>query len=184
VVERRRSAVRAAAEQLRRVVPFVERVVRRMRLLAVVTLAGGAAIWWWLADRGSREQTRTLNLAIWAVVLVAAPAILFVLSLALHQLTRLPDRLRELPDRAGAHGAELRRLAEETRRVRERGRARTTWSVIRLWRRAAASRELLDLAAPAAFLFSPMTLTAAIFALAAAVVEIVVGAVVLVLLLD
>jgi len=74
-------------------------------------------------------------------------------------------------------------LAREARQIRGRGWLRSGWSVIRLWRAAAASRDLIEIAAPVAFLFSPMTLLLAILAAVAGSVEILVGGIALLLLL-
>jgi hypothetical protein len=56
-------------------------------------------------------------------------------------------------------------------------------ATIRLWRTAARSRELLDVAGPAAFLFSPATWLAAVLAMVVAAAEVVAGAVALLILL-
>ncbi len=74
-------------------------------------------------------------------------------------------------------------MAREARQIRGRGWLRSGWSVIRLWRAAAASRDLIEIAAPVAFLFSPMTLLLAILAAVAGSVEILVGGIALLLLL-
>jgi len=55
--------------------------------------------------------------------------------------------------------------------------------VIRLWRAAAASRDLIEIAAPVAFLFFPVTLLLALLAAVAGSVEILVGGIALLLLL-
>jgi len=168
-----------ALDALRRLVPFVQWLARAARTLALVGLAGGVAIWWALEERVITYEHRTASLATWAVGLALPPLILFVAGLALRQLALLPDHLSRLPQRAQEHLEELRRLGGEARRVRERGRVRSMVSVIRLGRQAAATSELMDLAAPIAFLFSPWGLTAVVISVGAAIAEVVVGAIML-----
>jgi hypothetical protein len=173
-----RSAANAAADALQRIVPFFEWLARGARTVALLALAGGAAIWWALFTRLD-DPGRVSSLVIWAVVLVAPPSVLLAVHVAIRLLITLPERIRNLPDRARREAGELGRLASEARRVRQRSRLRGAVSVIRLWRRAAASRDLIDLAAPAAFLFAPWTLVAVVTATAAAAVEATAGALVL-----
>lgn len=164
-------------------VPFLERLARRTFRWALLGLAGAALTWWLLADRVVTGGSRAAALAVWAVVLLAPPTMLAADGIALRALARLPDRLRTLPGEAAGRAGELRRLAEEVGRVRDRGRARSMLSLLRLWRRAAGSRDLLDVAAPVAFLFSPWTIVASLVAAAAAVIEVALGAAVLLWLL-
>jgi hypothetical protein len=113
------------------------------------------------------------------LVLAFPPAVLLTVALPLRLLAGLPDRLAEVPDRARQHASSLGQLASEARQVRGRGWMRAGWSVIRLWRTAAASRDLIEIAAPVAFLFSPLTLLLAILAGVLAMVEILAGGVAL-----
>lgn len=169
------SAIRSALDALRRVVPIVEGVARSIAVYALGTLAGGAAIWWAIFDRGATGPGRAGTLILWAIVLALAPAMLFTVAIALRLLARLPDRLAALPERAREHVSSLGRLASEARQVRGRGWLRSGWSVIRLWRTAAASRDLIEIAAPVGFLFSPMTLVLATLAAVVGLVEILFG---------
>jgi hypothetical protein len=177
------SAVRTAIDTLRRAVPVVEGMARSIMAYALVTLAGGVALWWALFDRGATGPGRPATLLVWAIVLASPPAMLLTVALALRLLARLPDRLAELPDRAREHVSSLSHLAGEARQVRGRGWLRSGWSVIRLWRTAAASRDLIEIAAPVAFLFSPLTLLFAFFAAAVGTLEILGGAIALIWLL-
>jgi hypothetical protein len=176
------SAVRSGIEALRRVVPFVNGVARSVIVFGLVVLAGAAAIWLALLGRGATGPGRPVTLSAWGVILAIPPCTLLTIGLALRLLARLPDRLAEVPDRAREHAASLGRLAGEARRIRQRGWVRSGWSVIRLWRTAAASRDLIAVAAPVAFLFSPTTLFLLFIAAAAGVVEILGGIVSLILL--
>lgn len=171
----------ALADGLGRAVPFIERVARGLRRLAL--LAGLAAVVLWLAIARSgigEGDGRVLRLVLWAILLVAPAVVLFADHLALRSLAGLPDRVRALPCDARTHGEDLARLARETRRIRQRGWLRSGWSLFRFGRRAAASRELLQLAGPVAFLFFPGALAASALALAAAAVEVLLAVPVLV----
>jgi hypothetical protein len=173
-----RSASAGAVDALQRAVPFLERLARAARSLALLALAGGAVIWWAVFTHVEGEG-RAVSLVLWALALLAPPAVLLAVRFALRLLIGLPDRLRQLPERARDHATELGRLAGEARRVRERGRIRTAVSLVRLWRQASASRDLLDVIGPAAFLFAPWTLVSGIVATLAAGVEVAAGVVVL-----
>jgi len=156
---------------------MVEGMARAITGYALVTLAAGAAIWLAILDRGATGAGRPAALLVWAIVLAFPPATLLTVAGALRLLARLPDRLAELPDRTSEHMSSLGRLAGEARQVRGRGWLRSGWSVIRLWRTAAASRDVIEIAAPVAFLFSPTTLFVAFIAAAAGMVEILGGAI-------
>jgi hypothetical protein len=177
------SAVRTAIDTLRRAVPIVEGMARAIMVYAFVTLGAGAAIWLAILDGGATGPGRPATLLVWAIVLAFPPAMLLTVALALRLLARLPDRLAELPVRTREHMSSLGRLAGEARQVRGRGWLRSGWSVIRLWRTAAASRDLIEIAAPVAFLFSPMTLFLALIAAVAGMVEILGGAIAIIWLL-
>jgi hypothetical protein len=176
----RRTAVRSLADALGRLVPFVEWLARVALRIAILALAGGAVIWWAIRDEVGSGEGRIVSLVLWAVVLAAPPAMLFLVHVGLRVLGRLPDRLRELPDRTRGQAAEVRRLAGEAGRIRQRGKIRSLISVLRLAWRVGEAREMLDLAAPLAFLSAPWALAASFLALVAGLGEIVVGAALLV----
>lgn len=169
----RPAARRPSVDRLARA---VRRVSRLILWLAGSALAGGAAIWWAIVDRLGPAEGRTASLVAWAVVLLAPPAILVVLHLAVEHLIALPARLRALPVRARQHTGQVARLATEAG-SRDRGLIRTTLSVIKLWRAAASARDLLQVTAPVTFLLSPAMIAASMLALVAAAAEIAVGAV-------
>jgi hypothetical protein len=160
-----------------RFVHLVDRLSRLALRLAAIALAAGAAIWLVLLDRVIEGEGRTVSLVVVALVLLASPAMLIVLHLALAHLARLPDRLRTLPARAREHAGDIQRLASEARSVRDRGRIRSGLAVIRLWRRASEARDLLGVAAPVAFLLSPATIAASILAVVVAAAQVALGGV-------
>lgn len=172
-----------AREAVRRLVPAVTRFARALRLLALAALVSGAAVWWGLQARVVAGTGREAALVLWALVLLAPPALLVVVSFAVLQILKIPARLASIPSQAGERADEVRRLASEARGVRRRGWLRSGISVLRLWRRAAASKEIVDIAGPVAFVFNLWTLALTVLAAVAAVVEIIVAAGMLVWLL-
>ncbi|MGH2555291.1 MAG: hypothetical protein ACRDHO_06200 [Actinomycetota bacterium] len=148
-------------------VPIVEGIARTITVFALATLAAAAAIWWLIHDRGATGPGMSATLLVWAIVLAFPGAMLLTVAIALRLLAGLPDRLAEVPERAREHASSLGHLASEARRVRRRGWVRSGWSVVRLWRAAAASKDVIGIAAPVAFLFTPMTLLLGIIATAA-----------------
>jgi hypothetical protein len=177
------SAIRTALDALRAMVPIVEGVARAITVYALVTLAAAVAIWWLIYERGATSPGRSATLLVWAIVLALPGAMLLTVAIALRLLAGLPDRLAQVPERAREHASSLGHLASEARQVRRRGWARSGWSVVRLWRAAAASKDVIGIAAPVAFLFTPMTLLLAIVAMAAGGGEILFGAIALLVLL-
>lgn len=177
------SAIRTALDALRSVVPIVQGVARTITVFALVTLVAAAAIWLTIYQRGATGPGRPATLLVWALVLAFPGAMLLTVAIALRLLARLPDRLAEVPERTRQHASSLSRLASEAREVRRRGWVRSGWSVVRLWRAAAASKDVIQIAAPVAFLFTPMTLLLVIVAAAAGVGEILFGAIALLVLL-
>jgi hypothetical protein len=171
--------VRRLGEAVRGAVPAVRRVARETTRLALLAAAGGAVVWELVASRLAGPE-RLGRLVLAAALLAIPPGILLLVGFALRQLASIPYRLAALPDQARSHADEIGKLAQEARRVRQRGWLRSALSVLRLWRTTAESRELLQGAAPVAFLFSPWTWVAAPLSAAAAVLEIVAGAVALV----
>jgi hypothetical protein len=172
-----------AAAAIRGIVPAVARFSRGLRRLALAALAGGAVVWWALAARVITGTGRGIALVVWALVLLAPPAMLVVVSFALLQILKIPDRLAAIPGEAGQRAGDVRRLASEARQARQRSWARSAVSVIRLWRRATSSREILDVAGPVTFVFNLWTLVLSLAAMAAASVEIVAGVAMLLWLL-
>jgi hypothetical protein len=164
------------------VVPLVRKAAGALWRLAVAAAVGGALVWWLLADRVISADGRAAALVVWAVALLAAPAVLLVVGLALRALAGMPERLAALPAQAKERAGEIGRLAEEVRRERRRGWVRSGVAVFRLWRGAAGSRELLELAGPVAFLFNPGTWLAAVVATVAAVAEVLAGTIALLIL--
>ena len=166
-------------DALGQAVPVVQRVARGFVRLAMAALAGGTVIWFLLASGLSDQPERNGQLVVWGLVLAAPPGMLLLVALALRQLARIPGRFASLPDRTRAHLTEIGRLAAEARQVRQRGRLRSVLSVLRLWWKAAGSKELLEGAAPIALLLSPWMLVGGLVALGAALIEIMAGSVAL-----
>jgi hypothetical protein len=173
------SPARRLAESLRGAVPIVRRVAREAARLAVLAAAGGVVIWVLRASRLEAGPGRLGRLILAAILLAVPPAILLLVAFALRQLAAIPDRLAALPDQARWHVSEIGRLAQEAGKVRQRGWFGSAFAVLRLWRTTAETRGLVEGAVPVAFLFSPWTWVVAPLAAAAAMLEIVAGAVAL-----
>ena len=175
--ERRRDPQPAgrARDAVQRLRPAVARFARALRLLALAALVGGAVLWWGLQGRVVAGTGREPALVLWALVLLAAPGLLVVVSFAVLQILKIPARLAAIPSQAGQRADEVRRLASEARDVRRRGWLRSGISVLRLWRGAAVSKEIVDVAGPVVFVFNPWTLLLTLLAAAAAIAEIAAG---------
>jgi hypothetical protein len=167
-----RSLVRSAVEALDRAVPVVRRVARGIAVLALGALVGGGLL---LLALATKTETESTGLAIVAVILAIPPVILLLDVMALRQLAHLPDHLATLPDRARAHASEMSRLAIHAGRARQRGWFRSAIAVFRLWRGAGQAKGLIHEAVPVAFLISPATLLMGFLAMAAALVELLLG---------
>jgi hypothetical protein len=166
-----RAAIVRTSEALDAVLAFIGRTARRLRKLSFVGMAAGPLIWLAIATQVPAARHPT-TLVLWALVLLACPAFLFVFSLGLSRLVQVRDRLRSLPHRVGERSEELRRLAREARGATQQGWFRSILSWFRFWRTAAETRELLVALVPARFVFTPWVLVAALFGLIGSVIEI------------
>ena len=142
-------------------------------VIVVFLLRGG-----WPDDRGAQLST---------VVGIAAatvpPAVLALFAHALAALAKLPDRIRTLPGSGRERAAELGRLVAEVGPTRRRRRLALPVALWRLGRAVAESRELLTPHAAVLPLFSLSFLGWAAVAGAAALVEVGVAAVLLLVML-
>jgi hypothetical protein len=170
-------------EALNAVLAFLARVASGLRKLAIASLAAGAVIWLALARHVEGALKEPTTLLLWALLVLACPAALFVVSLALGALRKFPQRVASLPGRVGEHSQELRALAAQARRSAGRSPIRSLVAGIRFWRTAMGTRELFETVAPVRFLFTPWVLGASIIALIGAFIEILVGVVALAWLL-
>jgi len=166
-----RAAIGRTNEAFDAVLAFIGRTARRLRTLSVLAMGAGALIWLAIATqvRAARQPT---TLVLWALVLLACPAILLAFSVGLSRLHDVRERLRSLPQRVGERSEELRRLAREARGATQKGWLRSILSSVRFWRSAAETREFLFALVPARFLFTPWVLGAALFAFLGSLIEI------------
>ena len=174
--------------EMREPSPAEERAVRFLRGLgratirfAIVAAIAGAVAWVALF-RALADDEATGVLVVTAILVVTPPAILLLFAFALRALRMIPQRLREAPGTLRERAGEIRRNAGEIGSARP-GMLAKLRPLARLWRTVSSSRELVDEIAPAALLLSPWMLAAAGTSAVAAVVEILVGVVALVLLL-
>jgi hypothetical protein len=166
-----RAAIGRTSEAFDAVLAFIGRTARRLRKLSILAMGAGVLIWLAIATqvRAARQPT---TLALWALVLLACPAVLLAFSVGLSRLHQVRERFRSLPQRVGERSEELRRLAREARGAAQQGWFRSILSSIRFWRSAAGTRELLVALVPARFVFTPWVLVAALLGLIGSLIEI------------
>lgn len=165
---------------LERAKPFLGRMVRSALRLAGLALVAGAAVWWGIARALPSGEARLPLLTLTAVLLLAPPAVLLLFVLAVRALVALPDRLRAVPGEVrerlteiGRHAGALTAIDRGSVWARLRSLFRVPWSI-------ASSREVIEVLGPWAVLISPWMLPAAIVASVASLIEILLGAFVLV----
>jgi hypothetical protein len=169
-----RSALGRTSEALDAVLAFIHRTTRRLRKLSLLGMAAGALIWVTIPTqiRAAREPT---TLALWALVLMASPAVLLVFTVGLSRLTRVRQHFRALPQLVGERAEELRRLAREARGAAQKSWVRSVFNSYRFWRTAADTRELLLTLVPARFVLAPWVLVAALLGVIGCLMEIAVA---------
>ena len=173
-----RSRSPSVAEQ--RAMSFISQLGRLAVRLAIVALAAGVVAWVALQRSLSGRDDTAVVLTVAGVLLLAPPAILLLFAFALAALRSLPQRLREAPATVRQRATEIRRHAGDA--AERRGLVGAIRSVVRLWRSVASVRELADGLGPAALLVAPWMLLATAFAVAGALLEIVLGAIGLIVL--
>ena len=151
----------------------------RILRLAVLALTGGAVVWWAVLV-SVPEADRVVLLTVIGILLVVPPLILGLFGLAVRGLAGLPGRLREAPGQARERIAEARRRLAEMGVVRRRGLISGLGALARLGWSLRSSREVLEVAGPAAVFLTPGMLAATVVALIAALAEVVAGVVALV----
>jgi hypothetical protein len=167
---------------LDRAVAVVTTIARAILRLGALALLAGIAIWW--AVFREAEDAGAIGLTLVAIIVLAPPVILFLFATALRALAALPRRLRETPGAVGDRVAQVRSRVAEIGEARRRGFVASIRSLFRLGWSVASSREVLELS-PALVLLTPGMLMASLVAAGAALLEILAGAIaVLVLLLS
>jgi hypothetical protein len=171
-----------AASALRRVLAVATRVVRALTHLAIVAAACGGVAWIaWLIDSPPSEAEEWIPRIVFLGVALAPPAILFLFLAGLRELLEIPDRARALPADVRARTAELR--AGSRGGAEPRGLLGALVSLFRLGRIVLGSRDVLTPYAAVTAALRPAIFLAALLAAVAAVVEIPVAAIVVLLLL-
>ena len=171
-----------ATAVLRRVLDISARVVRGLRALAIAAaVSGGVA---WIAsviDSPPAETDEWVPRIVILAVVLAPPAILFLFLAGLRELLELSERARALPADVRARAAELR--ARSSPRPEPRGFLGALVALMRLGRLVLGSREVLSPYATISAALRPAILFAALVAAVAALVEIPVAAIALLLML-
>jgi hypothetical protein len=174
-------ALDVVARLLERAVPALVRVRRYAFRVAVVGLVAAVVIGWALFREGFPDATGIVGRVVLCLLVLAPPAVLIALGLALTEVIGLPKRIRGLPDTARSHLADLEQLlreVEDTRRSRGR-RVRALWRLVRLGR---STREVLAVYAPLVALLSWPFLLASVAAAFGVAIEAVVALVLLAVL--
>jgi hypothetical protein len=172
-----------AASTLERLVTLAAGAARATRTYATVAALAALVIGAFLFRDGLPDSADAWALTLVALAAaVAPPVVLFVLSEALRALSQLPRRIREMPSAARKQAAELERIVDEAGRARGFGLLRVPVIVWRLLTLPAAAREVITPYAPVLPLVSPPFLLASAVAAAAALVELAVAFILLVVL--
>jgi hypothetical protein len=171
-----------ATAVLRRVLDIAARVVRGLRVLALAAaVSGGLA---WIAsviDSPPAETDEWVPRIVILAVALAPPAILFLFLAGLRELLELPERARALPTDIRARAAKLRERSSPS--PEPRGFLGGLVALVRLGRLVLSSREVLSPYAAISAALRPAMLLAALLAAVAALVEIPVAAIALLLIL-
>ena len=141
----------------------------------MAALIFGTIVWWAIWRGLDPDGDRGSLLTVAAILLLVPPLVLTLFVVALRALIALPRRLREASGALRDRAAEIRRRAADLG-ARQRGALRSLWSLFRLLWTVSSSRELLQVAGPAAALLTPWMVLAALVAAVAAVVEVLLGA--------
>ena len=150
--------------------------------LGIAALVAGVAIWWAVYRAGDPGEDRTFLLVVVGLLVLAPPAILFLFVMALRAAIALPRRLRETPAAVGERLGEIRRRMAEVGQARSRGFFQGIRSLFRLGWSVASSREVVELS-PALVFLTPGMLVATLVAAGAAVIEILAGAIAILVIL-
>ena len=176
-------SVEALLRVLDRVVPPAAAASRAFRRYALVAAVAAVVIVVFLLQRDTPDSgAEWLGALVATALLAAPPVVLFLFSEALRALAELPDRLRALPGTGREHADELGRLAGKARNARGRGLLGLPLVAWRATRLTASSRELLLPHAPLLPLVSPPFLLLTLAATVAALAEIAVAALLLLVL--
>jgi hypothetical protein len=148
--------------------------------LAIAALIAGVLVWWAVLRAVGESDARTGLALLLGFLLLAPPFILGLFVLALRSLSGLPARLREAGGQVGGRVDELRRRLADVARARQRGVFSGIAAFFRLGWSLRSSRELLEIAGPAAFLLSPALLAAMAAAMLGSAAEILAGGIALI----
>jgi hypothetical protein len=171
-----------AAVLLRRVLDIAARVARGLRVLAIAAAVSGGLAWLaWVIDSPPPETNEWLPRIVALAVALSPPAILFLFLAGLRELLELPERARALPADVRERAAKLRERSRQ--RPEPRGVLGALVALLRLGRLVLGSREALSPYAAISAALRPAILFAAVLAAVAALAEIPVAAIALLLIL-
>jgi hypothetical protein len=164
---------------LDRATGFLRWLAGRILRLAVLALAAGALAWWAVFVELPSDERAVVPVVL-GILLAIPPLILGLFGLALRGLAGLPGRLRQAPGQARERIVEARRRLAEVAEARRRGLVSGLGALVRLGWTLRSSREVLEVAGPAAVFLTPGMLAASVAAFIAALVEVLAGVIALV----
>ena len=160
-----------ASAALRRVLDTAAKVLRGLTMLAIAAAVLTAIAWLaWVAHAPPADANAWTVRAVVLAVLLAPSAVLLLFVAGLRDLSRLPERARELPADVQGRARDLRGTTR--RRSERRGLLGVLVALVRLGRVVVGSRDVLSPYAAVTIALRPAVLIAALFATLAAVVEI------------
>jgi hypothetical protein len=168
----------AAGTVLGRALAILAALARLAGRLALLAALGGLALWL-LVLRETEEGVAVLVVV--ALALLVPPAILVMFVIGVRGLMALPGRLRDTPAAVGSRANEIRRRTADLSGSRRRGFLPTIGALFRLSWAVTSSREVMQLAP--GVLLRPWVVMASVAAGLGALLEIVAGAVALIVLL-
>jgi hypothetical protein len=168
----------ATGTVLARALAILAALARLAERLALLAALGGLALWL-LVLRETDEGAAVLVVV--ALLLLVPPGILVVFVIGVRGLMALPGRLRDTPEAAVSRAGEIRRRTADLSASRRNGLPATIRALLRLSWAVTSSRDVIQLAP--AMLLRPWLVVASVFAALGAVLEIVIGAVALIVLL-
>jgi len=167
----RRDALGGIANALEKFSPLLSGASKFAWVVALVgLLAGGAlsvVLWRW---QPPGELSEYVQFTVLAGLLLAPTIILGLFAFALHEVSELPDRLRNLPENARQHSADLGQIARDLGGIGERQRGRSR-SLLGLGRLLYNAREDLLVYLPLLELANPLFLLAVLASFVAVGVE-------------
>lgn len=177
---RRDGALGGIANALQRFSPLLSHAAIAVVGIAVVGLVAGGALsvmyWQWQTPVNVSDY---IQFGVVAAVFLAPAVILGLFAFALHEVSELPERLRNLPENARQHSSDLGQISRDLSGIGEQQRSRTR-SLLHLGRVLYNARDDILIYIPLLELANPLFLLAVLMSFAAVGIETMVVAAVVV----